>query len=678
MLYKRIQDEEFEENICPKKEFKKYSYRLDKPNKTVLLPHQNWLSNYISPDTPYNGMLVFHETGTGKTCTAVSIAEKFKSQVKVTKKKVNIISSQNVSHEFRKTIASMGIFKCTGDTYTQGENVSDDIVKKRYSNYYEFNTYQIFGNQFFEALRRIKSKTLSEIKKYIHEKYSNSVLIVDEVQNIRSNQSNYQLDDDVLTARLNAMNKKLQTEEDNDKSCHDAIEIIAHNASNVKLVFLTATPMYDTPYEIFWLVNMLSLVNREPLLNPKEIFDNNNNFISEEKKELFVKSLKGKVSYLKGGDVDTNPIKLYDPKAIRDLSFLQKSYLDKPLGNTGKLNEIRLTLSELTEEHYEKMLNVLDKNDKKKDNFHKHSLQLQNISWYSPNSQKGSVSGLDKFFTIGSIRSIPQKQGAPYRFTLKPNTENPFDNLEIYAPKIASIIDSIERMENGVAFIFSQFVNSGLIPLMLALEYRGYRQRVGENTFVTKINNPPEPTGKSFIVVTSTNDLALQHSLIQQSNSIKNRHGKKVRVILASASGSEGIDLKWIRQVHILEPQFNISSLRQIVGRAIRTNSHLGLDESDKNCTVYYHAAAYPEQKESVDIHLYRLSEKKNVIIENIAQLLKENSITCSFFKVKNNGTRSKNVIIRDSFGKTRRIGENDETETSTCKYCKEIGRAHV
>ena len=40
-------------------------------------PHQTILSNLINPNTPYKGLLIFHETGTGKTCAAIGIAENF-------------------------------------------------------------------------------------------------------------------------------------------------------------------------------------------------------------------------------------------------------------------------------------------------------------------------------------------------------------------------------------------------------------------------------------------------------------------------------------------------------------------------------------------------------------------------------------------------------------------------
>ena len=53
-----------------------------------------------------------------------------------------------------------------------------------------------------------------------------------------------------------------------------------------------------------------------------------------------------------------------------------------------------------------------------------------------------------------------------------------------------------------------------------------------------------------------------------------NKNGEKVKVVLISKAGSEGIDLKYIRQVHVLEPWYNMNRVEQIIGRAVRNLSH--------------------------------------------------------------------------------------------------------
>ena len=96
-----------------------------------LDPHQVFLKNYISPDTPYNGILIFHGTGVGKTCSAVSIAEGFKKTLKNINKKVLILS--NLRDNFKKEIYDFSKdnlskqfqninFQCTGKNYDLGKD----------------------------------------------------------------------------------------------------------------------------------------------------------------------------------------------------------------------------------------------------------------------------------------------------------------------------------------------------------------------------------------------------------------------------------------------------------------------------------------------------------------------------------------------------------------------------
>ena len=59
--------------------------------KLELYTHQSFLANFINPNTPYKGLLMFHGTGTGKTGSAISIAENFKDMVKKYNTKIYVL-----------------------------------------------------------------------------------------------------------------------------------------------------------------------------------------------------------------------------------------------------------------------------------------------------------------------------------------------------------------------------------------------------------------------------------------------------------------------------------------------------------------------------------------------------------------------------------------------------------
>ena len=41
-----------------------------------LVPHQIFVRNFLSFQTPYNSLLLYHGLGTGKTCSAISVCRR--------------------------------------------------------------------------------------------------------------------------------------------------------------------------------------------------------------------------------------------------------------------------------------------------------------------------------------------------------------------------------------------------------------------------------------------------------------------------------------------------------------------------------------------------------------------------------------------------------------------------
>ena len=60
---------------------------------------------------------------------------------------------------------------------------------------------------------------------------------------------------------------------------------------------------------------------------------------------------------------------------------------------------------------------------------------------------------------------------------------------------------------------------------------------------------------------------------LKSVNNANNINGDEVKIILLSSAGSEGLDFKFIRQIHIMEPWYNINRIEQIIG-GVRTCSH--------------------------------------------------------------------------------------------------------
>ena len=71
-----------------------------------LAPHQNFVKNFMSFETPYNSLLLFHELGTGKTCSAIGVCEEMRLYLKQINlsKRIIIVANENVQDNFRKEL----------------------------------------------------------------------------------------------------------------------------------------------------------------------------------------------------------------------------------------------------------------------------------------------------------------------------------------------------------------------------------------------------------------------------------------------------------------------------------------------------------------------------------------------------------------------------------------------
>ena len=54
---------------------RKYGNFLCHEKEFELMPHQLFVRNFLSSQTPYNSLLLYHGLGTGKTCSAISVCE---------------------------------------------------------------------------------------------------------------------------------------------------------------------------------------------------------------------------------------------------------------------------------------------------------------------------------------------------------------------------------------------------------------------------------------------------------------------------------------------------------------------------------------------------------------------------------------------------------------------------
>ena len=153
--------------------------------------------------------------------------------------------------------------------------------------------------------------------------------------------------------------------------------------------------------------------------------------------------------------------------------------------------------------------------------------------------------------------------------------------------------------------------------------------------------------------------------VIQQLRKIKpeidnNNFGGFIKLLMITSSGAEGISLKNVRYVHIMEPYWHPVRVKQVIGRARRICSHNELDKEYQNVKVFCYVmkfseknidniqnVSYKELKKDIgllnnsnvvtsDEYLYQVSYKKQKITENILTNIKESAIDCNVYPNNN------------------------------------------
>ena len=260
--------------------------------------------------------------------------------------------------------------------------------------------------------------------------------------------------------------------------------------------------------------------------------------------------------------------------------------------------------------------------------------------------------GIERMMDFIDEKSPPEKGSYEYKKSTIQKYGKIFSRPQInnYSIKIKSILDNIYNPEkneisDGIILIYSQYIDSGLIPMALALEEMGFT-RYGENvkplfktipTAIVDVRTMKEPSDKRnfmparYSIITGDLRLSPNNDFeVKGLTNEDNKDGNKVKVVLISKAGSEGIDLKFIRQVHILEPWYNMNRIEQIIGRAVRNFSHKDLAFEKRNVEIFMHGTILENKKEeAADLYVYRVAEFKAIQIGKVTRVLKETSVDC-------------------------------------------------
>lgn len=138
-------------------------------------------------------------------------------------------------------------------------------------------------------------------------------------------------------------------------------------------------------------------------------------------------------------------------------------------------------------------------------------------------------------------------------------------------------------------------------------------------------------TGRSSEEMVDTDPEDKLKMLRSVFNHIDNKEGKYIKLVLGSRVMNEGVTLKNVSEVHILDVYFNLGRIDQVIGRAIRNCSHYAIT-NDKNrfpSVKVYKYTVSTDKELTTEEELYKKAEKKYLLIKKTERILKEVAVDC-------------------------------------------------
>jgi hypothetical protein len=593
--------EEFENNVvnsCTKFE------------KTI---YQNLVAHYLSRRSPYKSILLYHSLGVGKTCSSITAAESLLIDHTASQPPpILVVSSAVLRKSFEEQIFALSKLisdfepkafqnQCTADVYLKlvhGHKNDPEILKKRINSLiksrYRFVTY--------DGLIDFNNK---------NPKITDTLIIVDEVHNLR-------------------IDKK-------EKEASDALEQILIKGERNRLLLLSATPMYNEPDEIFWLLSLL-LKNdkRSDISLGKKTLYNKNNTENVATFKILSELSSEYISYIRSG----NPF-IFATRISPQLSKIEcikdewAKNIDEGIVYTelGSSQNVKFKIGE-GQENVGLGIGTL--------------LELSNITY--PNKLGGRKGFSSLFNRNGEDEPIQVTYKTEYENSLSPDS----DSLKKMSAKLEKIGNIIKNSE-GIIVIYSQFVWSGVIPVAVMLEHMGFKRYGNRNILHNgrTVSNSVKYTGIPFpnYCILSSDPVVMGQAnqidkLIKVLNSKSNIHGEQIKVVLMTPVAGEGLSFRNIREMHILDPWYHMNRIEQVIGRGIRQCSHIDLPVEERNVTIFLHASG------EADIHAYKIATRKLEQTIRVDRFIRDNALDCNLLYNVNYYSKENfkfNIVMRTS-----------------------------
>lgn len=721
-LYPDSDDPRFMEKLMKKQEFienaqeslgeqqKRGDNLCDTERDFELTSVQRFISRFLSPQCPYQSALLYHGVGVGKTCAAITTAEEYlRTNPKDT---VFIVAPRNIQPGFRRTIfdeEGLVIPKdrtrantangCTGDSYIKRTGTDYDTDKGliiRRINQSINSRYKILGYiQFWRYIQDIidsvqktadATRNRQEETKALRRAFDGKLVIIDEAHNLRDapgeseddNLDSPDIENDISEAKAG-------------KRLTPTLLRMLSVVQGMKMMLLSGTPMYNSYREIVFILNLMLRNDKKAELSERDIFDPTGKF-KKGGVELLGKAASAYLSFMRGENPLTFPVRLAPrdvptmpawptedpqgqelPSSPEAIELRKKTLLNLPFVPISfegdQLKIVKGIANSVIESSGGLGLRSLDE-------------MVQSGNWLFPGDPDTNSSA--RIRDTGFDNTFEEKKtGVALQYTSREDVSWLLKGeLKQASPKADFILNRIAKAR-GVIFVYSRFIKSGALPMALALEANGYSPwgtnrpllanpnlgRFGRQCAFCEYREKahagrPHPfTPAKYVILTGQVGLSPNNmASIKAARSKDNLYGKDVKVVIGSQVASEGIDLRFVREIYVFDSWFHLNKMEQVLGRGVRTCSHSLLKPIERNCTIYLLVNMYGEEPaETADLYMYRIAMNKAVQIGRVTRVLKEHALDCNL-NLSVNYVNDLEPIdkLEDSQGKIRGIEDTD------------------
>lgn len=635
--YPPITNASFQTLITSKQEFRELAswMREPRPLKGELYRHQTLIRRFM---LAYDDALIFHRTGTGKSCTVFGTTEQFKIalidaiadfiNIYLIPQRTNIkriyflTKSTTLIDELKYQLAC----KCTNGQYLTDKVLNSTTTRARKINltnqinkFYTISTYGTFASSLIE--KNYSDEQLQDL-------YSDSMFIVDEVQNITVQPLDLVAQEEIdesepEEARIEAREELAESakEKREKEQTYRLLHRLFHTLKRRKVMLLSATPMTNDVREIGSVMDLILPLNMQMGTSFPYTTATLDNVRTR---------FQGRISYVR--ELDTGAVPTF-----------QGQKLNATLPLPGNPSAQSILFASQMSKFQESVYNTYRSQATQGGRFHIRERQACNFVF--PDKSVGQV-GFNRY-----VRPRVQKPGsAGQREEDYVARENfiPYltdlNRLRVLSCKFASVINNLNT-QPGNSFVFFNFLTgAGVFLFSVCLKAQGWTQflsdgsvfqptaaaaagvtaptpaapkipaaakspatpktpaapkspaapktpaapgssqrnycntssdsGVAERSLLIEKSPPGQPR---FAILSSRTPVPRRDAILELFNSYENRHGEYLKAVIGSPITQIGINLANVLNVHVIGPNWNQSATYQAISRAIRATSHEAL-----------------------------------------------------------------------------------------------------